>query len=74
MTNQRTTNLFEFMREVYPQAGPEQRQAIMEEICKFDLPEYDGEEKARIIAYQHFTWFTWLRQSDPTCWIVRSHC
>ena len=64
--------LFELMREVYPHADPQQRQAIMEQVLKFDLPEHQGEEVTRIIAYQRFTWFTWLSHSDPSCELVRN--
>ena len=45
----------------------------MEEVSKFDLPEHSGEEITRIIAYKHFTWFTWLSDSDPSCGLVRDH-
>lgn len=65
--------LFELMREAYPYAGPKQRQATIEEVSKFDLPEHHGEEITRIIAYQHFTWFTRLSDSDPSCGLVRDH-
>ena len=65
--------LFKLMREVYPQANQQQRQTIMEEVSKFDLPEHDGEEFQRIVAHEHFTWFTWLSQSDPTCPLAKSH-
>ena len=63
--------LFELMRDVYPHATPKQRQAIIEEVSRFDLPGHDQEEIARTIAYQHFTWFTWLSDSDPECDLVR---
>ena len=64
--------LFELMREVYPHATPTQREAIIEEISKFDLPGQDQEEIARTIAHQHFTWFTWLSDADPNCDLVRN--
>ena len=63
--------LFRVMRAIYPDATPEQRQAIIDEVSKFDLPECDGEDTAEVIAYQHFTWFTWLRDSDPNCGLVQ---
>ena len=63
--------LFRIMRAIYPDATPEQRQAIVEEVSKFDLPGHDGEDVARTIAYQHFTWFTWLSESDPECKLVK---
>ena len=63
--------LAQIMRAVYPHAAPKQRQAIIEEVSKFDLTGHDGEEIPRIIAYQHFTWFTCLSQSDPSCDLVR---
>ena len=63
--------LFWVMQSVYPDATLEQRQAIIEEVSKFDLPGRDGEDIVRTIAYQHFTWFTWLRDSDPDCGLVQ---
>ena len=63
--------LFQVMRAIYPKATPEQRKAIIEEVSKFDLPGRDGEDIARRIAYQHFTWFHWLSGSDPYCGLVR---
>ena len=63
--------LFRVMRSTYPHATTEQRQTIIEDVYKFDLPEHDGDEIAGIIAYQHFTWFTWLSESDPDCDLVK---
>ena len=63
--------LFRVMRTFYADATSEQRRAIIEEVSKFDLPGRDGEDIARTIAYQHFTWFTWLRDSDPDCRLVQ---
>ena len=64
--------LFELMRDVYPHATSKQRQAIIEEVSKFDLPGQEGQRTAEIIAYQHFTWFTWLSDADPNCDLVRN--
>ena len=64
--------LFQLMRDIYPHSGLKQRQAIIEEVSKFDLPGHDGEEIARTIAYQHFTWFSWLSHADPSCDLVRN--
>ena len=63
--------LCQVMRTIYADATLEQRQAIIEEVFKFDLPRHDGEDIDSIIAYQHFTWFTWLSESDPDCDFVR---
>ena len=63
--------LFRIMRAIYPYAAPEQRQTIIEEVYKFNLPERDGQDTAGIIAYQHFLWFTWLSASDPDCDLVK---
>ena len=63
--------LCQVMRTIYADATLEQRQAIIEEVFKFDLPGHDGENIDSIIAYQHFTWFTWLSKSDPDCDFVR---
>ena len=63
--------LFRVMRAIYGDATSEQRGAIIDEVSKFDLPGRDGEDIARTIAYQHFTWFTWLRDSDPDCGLVQ---
>ena len=63
--------LFLLMWDVYPHAELEQRQAILEEVSKFDLPRHEGEDMARTIAYQQFTWFTWLSEADPACDLVR---
>ena len=62
--------LFRVMRAIYPDATPERRRAIIEEISKFDLPGRDEEDIARTITYQHFTWFSWLSQSGPDCRLV----
>ena len=63
--------LFRAIRSTYPHATPEQRQTIIEEVYKFNLPEQDGEDTARRIAYQHFSWFSWLSESDPDCDLVK---
>ena len=63
--------LFQIMKAIYPYATPEQRQTIIEEVYRFNLPEQDGEDIAGIIAYQHFNWFTWLGESDPDCDLVK---
>ena len=63
--------LFQIMRAIYPHAAPEQRQAIIEEVHKFNLPERDGQDTARTIAYRHFSWFSWLSESDPGCDLVK---
>ena len=63
--------LFQIMRAIYPHAAPEQRQAIIEQVYKFNLPEQDEEDTAGIIAYQHFLWFNWLSESDPDCDLVK---
>ena len=63
--------LFQVMGAVYPHATEEQRGAIIEEVSKFDLPGHDGEDIARTIAYQHFTWFAWLKDSDPECGLAQ---
>ena len=63
--------LFRVMRSTYPHATTEQRQTIIEEVYKFDLPEQEGEDIAGIIAYQHFSWFTWLSGSDTDCDLVK---
>ena len=63
--------LFQLMRDTFPHSTPEQRQKIIEEVSKFDLPGQEGEEIAGIIAYEHFNWFHWLSDSDPECDLVR---
>ena len=63
--------LFLLIWDIYPHAELEQRQAILEEVSKFDLPRHEGEDMARTIAYQQFTWFTWLSEADPACDLVR---
>ena len=65
--------LFRIMRVIYPDSTPEQRQVIIEQVSQFDLPGHDGEDIARTIAYQHFTWFSWLSESDPECVLVKKH-
>ena len=64
--------LFLLMRDTYPHATLEQRQAILEEVSKFDLPRHEGQEIDDIIAYQQFTWFTWLSDADRNCDLVRN--
>ena len=63
--------LFRVMRAIYSDASPKQRKATIEEVSKFYLPGRDGEDTAGRIAYQHFTWFAWLKDSDPNCGLVQ---
>ena len=63
--------LFKAMRAIYPHATPDQRKAVIEEVSNFALPEREGIDIARIIAYEHFNWLTWLGGSDPGCNLVK---
>ena len=65
--------LFRIIRAIYPSATPEQRQSLIEEVHKFILPGEEGEDTAGTIAYQKFTWFSWLSDSDPDCSLVKQH-
>ena len=63
--------LFQVMRDLYPHATPEQRQGVMEEVTKFTLPDQEGRDTEDVIAYQQFTWFSWLSESDPECGLAK---
>ena len=63
--------LFRAMRVIYPDATPDQRNSIIAEVFKLTLPDQEGEDTESITAYEHFTWFSWLRDSDPNCDLVK---
>ena len=63
--------LFRVMRTVYCEATTDQRNSIITEVSKLSIPDQEGEDAESITAYEHFTWFIWLRDSDPDCDLVK---
>ena len=63
--------LFRIMRELYPQADPEQRERAIDIIHAFRWPDDDEEQKTRLAARHRFDWLHWLHDADPACVRVR---
>ena len=66
--------IFRAVAQAYPQAGSQQRKALIQAISKYQAPEMRESEHwdaSRISAYHRFTWFHWLHDNDPDCSMVK---
>ena len=51
----------------YPQAGLEQRCALINAVLAYRCPEETEPDKDRYTAYHHLEWLYWLREAAPDC-------
>ena len=63
--------LFRVMRELYPHAGPEQRERMVAIVRAFRWPDEEEEDRERLAARHQFDRLHWLHDSDPGCAVVR---
>ena len=56
---------------VYPQAGRERRETLIETVWTYRWPDEEHPAEREYTARQHFDWFDWLHQSDPNCALAR---
>ena len=63
--------IFRAVAHEYPQAGPRQRTALIRAISEYRAPESERYDSEEISAHHSFTWFHWLRHSDPDCSMVK---
>ena len=63
--------MFRIMGELYPQAGPGQRERVIDLIRDFIWPDDEEEQKARLAARHRFDWLHWLYDADPDCELVK---
>ena len=59
--------IFRAARKAYSYASQELREAFIQTVLDFRLPESEDYDSARISAGHHFEWLHWLRQSAPDC-------
>ncbi|MYF19930.1 MAG: DUF4020 domain-containing protein [Synechococcus sp. SB0677_bin_5] len=64
--------IFRMAADVYPQAGSQQRKALIQAISQYQAPvEIPGDGAARS-AYHQFNWFQWLHNADPKCSLLKA--
>ena len=63
--------MFRIMGELYPQAGPERRERVIDLIRNFIWPDDEEEQKTRLAARYRFDWLHWLHDADPDCELVK---
>ncbi len=55
------------LRGIYPDAGLEQRIAIIDSVHTYRWPDAKDAEYKRRTAFNHFRWLNWLHDSYPEC-------
>ena len=63
--------IFRAVARVYPQAGPQQRTALIQAVSECQAPESKHYDNDNVSADHHFSWFHWLHTADPDCGIVK---
>ena len=63
--------VFRAVKLAYPEASPEHREALIESVRTYHWMNGEDSDTRRYIARQHFNWFDWLHQSDPSCALAR---
>ena len=59
--------IFRAARKAYPHASKELREALIQVVLDFRLPEREGYDSVRRSAGRHFEWLHWLHESAPDC-------
>ena len=59
--------MFQAVRQAYPEASPECRKVLIEAVWDYRLPDEENPEREMITAKRHFDWFHWLHESDANC-------
>lgn len=62
---------FQVMRKIFPSASGKQQETVIKRILSQTLPSERGAANERIAAYRRFNWLCWLRDSDPSCTLVK---
>ena len=57
--------LFVAAKAAYPQAGPEQRGNLIQEILAYRWPDKTDSDRDRRSAHYHYTWLRWLNEAAP---------
>ena len=63
--------IFRLAAHAYPRANSEHKEAFIQKISEFQLPDSQDYDSDLLSASQHFNWFHWLHQSDPDCSIAK---
>ena len=59
--------MFQFLKQIYPEADPERREAVVEAILVYHDPDEEDENKEFHTARHHFDWLHWLHNAAPDC-------
>lgn len=59
--------IFRMAANAYPQAGSQQKEALIEAISQYQFPAEALDDSAARLAYYQFNWFQWLHKTDPNC-------
>ena len=63
--------VFQAVRQAYPEASPERRETIIEAVCTYHPLNEEDPDSERLTARRHFDWFDWLHKSDSNCTLAR---
>ncbi len=56
----------------YPTASSAVRQAVIDTVLRYQLPDTENWTAAKRTARAHFEWLDWLQQADPACQLVQA--
>ena len=63
--------IFRAVRKAYPHASQELREAFIQAVLDFRMPESDDYDSARRSARRQFDWLHWLHESAPDCELTK---
>ena len=63
--------IFRAVRKAYPHASQELREAFIQAVVDFRIPESDDYDSARRSARCQFDWLHWLHESAPDCELTK---
>ena len=63
--------IFRAVAHEYPQAGLQQRKALIQAISEYRATESEHYDSEELSVHHSFTWFHWLHQADPDCSIAK---
>ena len=63
--------LFLILQQTYPEAGQEQRRAVIKDVLAYRSPGEEDEDQEVRTARYHFYWLHWLHSAAPGCILAR---
>ncbi len=59
--------IFRMARNTYQELSRQKREALIQAISNYELPEDISTYRNERLAYHRFNWFCWLQSTDPNC-------